>query len=915
MAVLDIIINGQDQGATAVLTGVGGALSHIFEIAAGNIIASGVEGLLAKLGEIGPAALTAATDYETAMARIRGQTGMTGTDVAKLGAEGLALADKYGLTAKDVESAMGVIAGAQYRGADAAKILEVASKAAAGGYGTVSEIAAETSTVLKAYNLSADDASRITDVLAKSSTLSGKSMSEMSAALGPLLPLANQLGIPIEQLAGFMDTAAQKGMALGTSSMALRSILAELERPTKAQQAAFEVVGLSAENFKKEIQDKGLVAALANLQARTAAVGGTTIEVAAKHQEAASAVAAHALADTKLQEALDKAKAALADEERAITINSTQHYWNAVQLKQNEDRVTALHKTIENLTAQQGIHTLQAGELAAKYGDVNNTLETADDLFARILPSARSLGGILEVVNDKTGDSGRILGQLNNATGTTQTAWEAMSATFAVQQGRITAAIEHIGIDIMTKLLPAVTPFLNAFATDLPIAFDYLLPRLQAIGEELAANLSPALAWLAENGLPLLREGLQFVNDHLDAFKGALVGIGAVIAGGGILAIAAAIAGLVSPIGLVIAAAALLGAAWSQNWGDIQGKTKAAIDFIVPLVQGGLAMIQAFWAQHGNQIMSTVQNFMTSVQGAIAAALAFIQPLVSAALAAIAGWWSAHGAHVIAAVSALWAAVQSAVGAGLAFVQAIISAVLPVIQSTWAAWGGTLTANWNTAWTAIQDIVQRLVAIVAAIIDGFTALLQGNWSKLGEDLRIIWVQAWQIIGDIFSTALGNLIAIATNLAQQIGDAFTKVDWAALGHSIIDGIVAGIMAGIARAIAAIQDAAKQLLDAANAALHAKSPSLLFAEVGRNVMEGMALGIQQYTYAPQFALAAAIPPMAMVASQGATNAVQGPATGSGRSGNVTINFGDVHVTGPGDIDELAYKIATVLQRKQG
>lgn len=77
----------------------------------------------------------------------------------------------------------------------------------------------------------------------------------------------------------------------------------------------------------------------------------------------------------------------------------------------------------------------------------------------------------------------------------------------------------------------------------------------------------------------------QTVKDTLsqigfDEIKGALIGLGAVVTGGVFAAIIAGLLTLLTPINLIIAGAALLGAAWAGNWGDIQGITTSVVTYI-----------------------------------------------------------------------------------------------------------------------------------------------------------------------------------------------------------------------------------------------------------------------------------------------------------------------------------------------
>ncbi len=79
---------------------------------------------------------------------------------------------------------------------------------------------------------------------------------------------------------------------------------------------------------------------------------------------------------------------------------------------------------------------------------------------------------------------------------------------------------------------------------------------------------------------------IPFIQTHGPAIKGALAGIGIAIGTVAIVVpiVAAVIAALTSPITLIIAAAALLGAAWATNWGGIRDKTAAVWAWLQPIL-------------------------------------------------------------------------------------------------------------------------------------------------------------------------------------------------------------------------------------------------------------------------------------------------------------------------------------------
>lgn len=110
--------------------------------------------------------------------------------------------------------------------------------------------------------------------------------------------------------------------------------------------------------------------------------------------------------------------------------------------------------------------------------------------------------------------------------------------------------------------------------------------RAAAIGQGPAAAVAGWVNWLRDGFNELSTSVSNFITQYATPLKGVLLGIGAVILGGGILAGLSALAGLLSgisaPILAIVAAVAVLYTAWTQNWGGIQEKTAAALAFLQP---------------------------------------------------------------------------------------------------------------------------------------------------------------------------------------------------------------------------------------------------------------------------------------------------------------------------------------------
>ena len=90
------------------------------------------------------------------------------------------------------------------------------------------------------------------------------------------------------------------------------------------------------------------------------------------------------------------------------------------------------------------------------------------------------------------------------------------------------------------------------------------------------------------------------------------------------------------------------------------------------------------------------------------------------------------------------------------------------------------------------------------------------------------------------------------LAGFAGDVFS------MGSNLIDSMKDGVLSAVGSLIAAVVDAVKSAIDAAKGALGIGSPSLVFMQIGQQMMEGAVVGIAQLAPMVQAQIQAAVVP---------------------------------------------------------
>lgn len=240
---------------------------------------------------------------------------------------------------------------------------------------------------------------------------------------------------------------------------------------------------------------------------------------------------------------------------------------------------------------------------------------------------------------------------------------KAAGKTFTGQLAILGHAFDDIKEAIGNAILPMLGKFVDFIASKMPMIMNIVnrtvIPAIENIGsimsdvfgailegdyweafDIISESLSgivpkPVLQALMELG-KAIETVFNFVKNNQEAVIGALNGIGLALAGFmAFTAIAGIIAAIANPITLIIGLAALLGAAWANNWGGIQEKTAAVWAVIKPILDEAMKVIGNVWSVVKDGIQPGDINIIT-------ANLALLANTISTAfqrmVASIGGW-------------------------------------------------------------------------------------------------------------------------------------------------------------------------------------------------------------------------------------------------------------------------------------
>ena len=785
---------------------LGNSLLKVGAIAGGAALA-GVTALGAGLATFAITGISKAKDLDQQMANIAATMGKTKEAVGPLKDLILDLALDPNLTVTATQAADAIQLLAQ-NGATTDQIIDgLASStvALANATGADFGVAANTASgIMQAFGLAAKDVGKAVDGITGVVNQSKFTIDDYATAFAQAGGVAAGVGVSLEDfntvLAG-TATIFSGGSDAGTS---FKTLLGRLAAPTSEAKDEMEKYGISLFDATGKMRPLAEVAGQLNsvfngTATITSTVGGVTKKEAQAAESASKAIGG--LTDKidtnqkQLQlyndqlaleigyygEGSPKVRSRQLQIERLTnTINGQNQqlndYQSAISLvnKAEEKQITTtktlteaekanLAIAIGGLDAQRAVIAL-AGMSQEEFEKLSKTVNNSGLAFNAAATRVDSLqgafdifGGIIEAIQIQVGDLFLpVLRQVTSWFTDTATRVGPMVVAFFGQVAQGIGQLITFGTMLVTRFQQFGPGGLLAglgleggalLFKKLSELFNLIMGDATNLSTVLTTTLGATLTWLSTNLLPMITQAVQFVIDHFEEFKGALLGIGAVLAAGVFAALVAGILSLLTPINLTIAGAALLGAAWAGNWGGIQEKTFAV------------------WA--------VVQPILSNLAG-------WLSTNLPIAIAALTDAWSNV---LFPAISAIWDFVSGTMFPLWLELQVWLAETLvtgiTILSDTWT---GTLlpaiTAIWNYFNSNIMPLWVSIVNFINAVFTKALQALAGLWQKvLLPALTSVWNFISQnilpIFNEIWKTISEKLQPVISDIAQDTLPPFEK----------------------------------------------------------------------------------------------------------------------------------------------
>lgn len=257
-------ILGDDTQISAVLNRVGKNFRRVGQqlSATGSMLSARITlptvlaaGAITKLG----------VTYDDTMTQVETLTEAAGSQVAIWRQELLQLGPAVGRGPAELARALLRVTSAGLTTSAALDVVRLAAKASAVGLGDTGEVASAVTSAMQAYAKTGLTAADATDQLLEAVKQGKAEATELAPVLGRVIPIAAQLGVSFSQVTGFVASFTRLGVDADEAVTSLRGTLGLLFRQSKEGVDALKAVGLTLDDVRRSVRERGLAQTLVDL--------------------------------------------------------------------------------------------------------------------------------------------------------------------------------------------------------------------------------------------------------------------------------------------------------------------------------------------------------------------------------------------------------------------------------------------------------------------------------------------------------------------------------------------------------------------------------------------------------------------------------------------------------------------------
>lgn len=288
-------------------------------------------------------------------------------------------------------------------------------------------------------------------------------------------------------------------------------------------------------------------------------------------------------------------------------------------------------------------------------------------------------------------------------------------------------------------------------------------------------------------------------------------------------------------------------------WNNIQATVGPAVQAIGNFIQSVFGAVGTFLSTHGEDIKKFLGDTWATIRSIVEPVIQWFYDTITTVFGGLATWINDNQGEVQRIFQGVWDGIKMFVGTVLELIRGVVNVVLSLLKGDVQ---GALDAIKNT----FVNIWEGIKGYVGQAVETMRMILAIVWFKIREAVE----NAWNGIRQGIETAWDNITTFFSTLPAKLFEA---------GKAIMEGLWNGIKSMFKNIGDGLSNFFQNTLDDIKKKLGIASPSTVFAEMGTQLMAGLAVGINRSAGLPQLALDASIGALSANITPGSARAGDG------------------------------------------
>lgn len=278
-------------------------------------------------------------------------------------------------------------------------------------------------------------------------------------------------------------------------------------------------------------------------------------------------------------------------------------------------------------------------------------------------------------------------------------------------------------------------------------------------------------------------------------------------------------------------------------WGLIQAYMQNVIMPIAEFIKNAFIVVAAVFVTIWNGIKAVWETVWNAIVAFFTPIIQGISDTITTVCTFISETWNTVWSAVSSFFQSVWNGIVAFFTPIIEGISNTITTVVAAIQATWDAVWGAISSFFQTVWNGIVAFFAPVITGVRTTITNAVNAIRSTWTSVWNSISSFFSGIWNGMRNAVGSAVGFIGDKVRGIKDTVVGALSGAgEWLRdTGRNLIQGLINGIgdMFGWVRdKICSLGD---NILGWAKGVLGIGSPSKIFAQYGRWLDEGLAIGI--------------------------------------------------------------------------